>query len=86
MISKEAWQQRIDRISGLFSSMSDHAKHQATWRCPYKNRNDQCTAKFGCRNQRRSGRADGTLMCGGDDKLDYRSFWESEVDASGVAD
>ena len=53
------------------------ADEQATFRCPYKNRFDQCTARFGCRNQRKPQKPDGLFQCGGDDQLDYRSAWES---------
>ncbi len=76
-IDPVGWQQRLDRVSEIFSSMIDTATEQATFRCPYKNRFDQCTANFGCRNQRKP-RTPGELkVCGGDDKLDYRSAWET---------
>ena len=78
-IDTEEYQKRLDRITELFSSMVSHADEQATYRCPYKNRFDQCTAKFGCRNQRKPPVKGDLLLCGGDDKLDYRSAWESEV-------
>ena len=72
-----AWQKRLDRIGELFGAMIGTATEQATHRCPYKNRFDQCTAQFGCRNQRKP-RSPGELkVCGGDDKLDYRSAWET---------
>ena len=59
---------------------------QATFRCPYKNRHDECTAKFGCRNQRRTAsRGQPADVGGGDDKLDYRSAWES-ADADSPVD
>jgi hypothetical protein len=78
-IEPAEWQARLDRISDLFGSMIETATDQATHRCPYKNRLDQCTAQFGCRNQRRP-RAEGELkVCGGDDKLDYRSAWETDA-------
>ena len=79
-ISKEEYQKRLDKITELFASMVGHADEQATYRCPYKNRFDQCTAKFGCRNQRKPRAKRELLMCGGDDKLDYRSAWETEAD------
>jgi hypothetical protein len=72
-----AYQQRLDRLTSLFESMMETVADQTGRRCPYKNRFDQCTANFGCRNQRRP-RAPGELkVCGGDDKLDYRSAWET---------
>ncbi len=92
-MNNEEYQKRLDKITELFSSMVNHANEQSMYRCPYKNRFDQCTAKFGCRNQRRppsEGLVDqqdsvrgtpkeGLLLCGGDDKIDYRPAWETEA-------
>jgi hypothetical protein len=75
-IDKEEYQKRLDRITELFSDMVRHADELSTHRCPYKNRFDECTAKFGCRNQRRPGEAGKLLLCAADDKLNYRSAWE----------
>ena len=77
-IDKEEYQRRLDKITELFSSMSVHADEQSTYRCPYKNKEDRCTAKFGCRNQRKPDNRRELLICGGDDKLDYRQAWETE--------
>jgi len=74
--TKEQLQQRLDQITDLFASMVTHADRQSRWRCPYKNRLDQCTAQFGCRNKRKPV-AEGQLpVCAGDDQLDYRPAWE----------
>ena len=86
-LDADAWQERLDRLSALLEPIANHANTQATWRCPYKNRHNRCTAEFGCRNQRLA--ADDDLgvaekirqhrfLCSGDDKLDYRSAWEVE--------
>jgi len=64
-------------MTELFGSMIETATLQATHRCPYKNRFDQCTAQFGCRNQRKPRTAGELKVCGGDDKLDYRDAWET---------
>jgi uncharacterized 2Fe-2S/4Fe-4S cluster protein (DUF4445 family) len=77
-IDKAEYEKRIRRISGLYAGMIEHAGTQTLTRCPYKNRHDQCTAKFGCRNQRRPPVKGDLLMCGGDDKIDYRPAWESD--------
>lgn len=92
-MNKEEYQKRLDKITDMFSNMVTHADQQSRHRCPYKNRFDQCTAKFGCRNQRKPStenvvveqpRARGApkenlLLCAGDDKIDYRTAWETEV-------
>ena len=77
-IDPEAYRERIARIEELFGSMIETAMEVSTHRCPYKNRFDECTAAFGCRNQRRPASPDGLKVCGGDDKLDYRSAWETD--------
>jgi hypothetical protein len=75
-IDRAEYQKRLDQLSEILNGIAQHAAELSVERCPYKDRLDRCTAKFGCRNQRR---ADGVLMCAGDDKLDYRSAWESDA-------
>ncbi len=71
-------QKRITRISEMFSEMVVHAETVSQTRCPYRDRKDQCTAEFRCRNQKSPG-ADGALhLCGHDGKFDYLSAWESQ--------
>ena len=77
-IDPEAYRERLERIEELFGSMMVTAAELSTRRCPYKNRLDQCTAHFGCRNQRWPEGRDGPKLCGSDDKLDYRSAWETD--------
>lgn len=74
------YQARLDRITSIFSDMVRHADAVSLTRCPYKDRHDHCTAKFGCRFQDRSAE-DGTIACTSDDKLDYRTAWETDPDA-----
>ena len=122
-IAADAWEQRRERLTTILAAMADHAMQQATFRCPYKNRHDRCTAQFGCRNQRfptvsaagapasaalpsapsatgsatpaaasvapptgsatpataAAGAASGggLPLCAGDDKLDYRTAWDT---------
>ena len=69
------YNESLERLAAIMNPIAKHADVQAMFRCPYKNRLDECTAKFGCRNQRTQ--AIGELMiCVGDDKIDYRPFWE----------
>ena len=74
-IEKAEYEKRLNKITQIFEGLVTHADVQATYRCPYKNRLDHCTAQFGCRNQRKIDEGTG-LLCVGDDKLDYRSAWE----------
>ena len=77
-IDKDEYQKRLDRITEIFANMVSHADELSRHRCPYKNRFDQCTAQFGCRNKLKP-RAPGELpLCASDDKLDYRSAWETQ--------
>lgn len=76
-IDPAAYQERLDRIGEIFSSMMTTVAGLSTRRCPYKNRFDQCTARFGCRNQRKPADPAQLKDCGGDDKLDYRSAWDT---------
>ncbi len=76
-IDKAEYEKRLNKITQIFEDLVVHADEQATYRCPYKNRYDHCTAKFGCRNQRKIPEGTG-LLCVGDDKLDYRDAWETD--------
>ena len=76
-IDPQEFQERLDRLSEIMGEMASHADQQSTWRCPYKNRLNQCTAEFGCRNKRKPALAGELPLCAGDDKLDYRKAWES---------
>ena len=77
-IKKAEYEKRLNKITQIFEGLVVHADEQATYRCPYKNRFDHCTAQFGCRNQRKIDEGTG-LLCVGDDKLDYRSAWETDA-------
>ncbi len=76
-IDPAAYRERLDRIGEIFSSMQVTVDDLIGRRCPYKNRLDQCTAQFGCRNQRQPEDPTQLKICGGDDKLDYRSAWDT---------
>ena len=76
-IDPEEYRKRLDRITELFAGMVSHADELSTMRCPYKNRFDQCTAKFGCQNKRKPLAAGQLPICVSDDKLDYRKAWQT---------
>ena len=76
------FQKRLDRLTDIFTDIVMQADVQSQTRCPYKNAEDECTAKFGCQNKRKK-TVDGEkkLICVGDGKLDYRTAWETEPEA-----
>lgn len=70
------YQASIARLTDIFRNMSDTVSAVSQWRCPYKNVQDRCTAKFACRNQDRTVPAGELYICTGSDDLDYRGAWE----------
>lgn len=78
-INQVDYQKSLDRLSDILSGITVQADVQSQTRCPYKNKDAECTALIGCKNQRPVATEDGRiLLCRGDDKLDYRSAWESD--------
>lgn len=73
---KERFQASMTRIWEIYKDIGEAATEVSTWRCPYKNAQDRCTAKFGCRNQSFVDGPDEMALCTGSDNLDYRSAWE----------
>jgi hypothetical protein len=73
------YQARLDRITELFGRMVEQAGELSLRRCPYKNRLDECTAAFGCRNQRFPEGKGGPKLCSAKDgDLNYKSAWETD--------
>ncbi|MBT5060088.1 MAG: hypothetical protein HOM68_26335 [Gemmatimonadetes bacterium] len=70
-------QKRFDRLTSILGDIASHADSQAAERCPYRDRHDQCTAKFHCRNQTPTEASD-MQHCGHDGRFDYRSAWETD--------
>jgi hypothetical protein len=82
-IDKQAYQERLDRITELFAGMVQKADALSRERCPYRDRHDRCTALFSCRNQVRA-EAEGekqAASCGHDGRFDYRLAWESKPES-----
>ena len=79
-IDPEAYRQRIDRLSAIFSDIAGHAKEVSKFRCPYRDRLDRCTGKFKCQNQRSSPDGD-FFSCIHDGRFDYRSAWETNPES-----
>jgi hypothetical protein len=76
-IDPAEYRKRLDQLGAILTEIAIHAGQVSTARCPYKDRFDRCTAQFGCRNQRPPATAGDLRVCAGDDKLDYRSAWET---------
>lgn len=75
-IDPAEYQKRLDVLNQILNGIAQHANDLALTRCPYKNRRDECTARFGCRNKRKPIDAGCLPHCAGDDKLDYRPAWD----------
>ncbi len=74
----EKLQSSLDRLWEIYRAIGEEVDEVCEWRCPYKNKDDRCTALFGCRNQKYTDGRDQPALCVGSDKLDYRSAWEVE--------
>ena len=70
-------------LRNISKNISSKVNEASLSRCPYKNADDRCTAKFGCRNQRNP-KVNDLFGCNqkDNDKLDYRSFWEMPDDGT----
>ena len=75
-VDKERYQASIARLEEIFQGISDSANQVSTWRCPYKNAQDRCTAGFRCRNQSKTDIKNSLSLCTGSDDLDYRAAWD----------
>ena len=77
-ISQEGYQQRLDRLTEIFSDIVSHADVQATQRCPYRDARDRCTAAFSCGNQIPAADKGEPATCGHDGTFDYSDAWEDD--------
>ena len=75
-VDKKSYHASITRLEEIYQGISDTANRVSTWRCPYKNAQDRCTAGFPCRNQSKTDINDHLSLCTGSDGLDYRAAWE----------
>jgi hypothetical protein len=74
-IDKARYRTSMARLQEIFRGIADTVTDVSTWRCPYKNVDNCCTANFGCRNQNRNVPEGDLFVCTGDDQLDYRNAW-----------
>jgi len=80
-IDPAEYQKRLDRMTELFTGMVKQADRLSQTRCPYRDRHDECTAAFRCRNQGVVAEGRQRQGCGHEGKLDYRSAWQSDAEA-----
>ena len=78
---KERYKKSIAKLESIMAPMNEAAMRQAQFRCPYRNKDDRCTAKFGCRNQSKP-KVNDMLGCDqkNNDTLNYKSYWEMVVE------
>ena len=76
-IDKQRYRASMAALDAIFRQINDTANRVSTWRCPYKNARDRCTAGFGCRNQLTRSGPEELPVCTGSDDLDYREAWQT---------
>ena len=73
----EAARKSMARMANIFAEIAKHAEDSTLERCPYKNAQSHCTAKFGCDNQHfTKNPLDPPICTARDGDLDYRSAWQ----------
>ncbi|AWT59730.1 MAG: hypothetical protein DF168_00924 [Candidatus Moanabacter tarae] len=83
-IDPEKYQERLEKITDLFSGFVLHARKQSMSRCPYRNRFDQCTAKFDCGNQIPTKSQQALPKCSG--LIDYCNAWKKDTGTADAPD
>ena len=76
-VDRERYRASLARLEEIYRDISESAVSVSSWRCPYKDIRDRCTAVFGCRNQSYVDGPDRPALCTGSDDLDYRNAWEN---------
>jgi hypothetical protein len=71
------YEARLESIVDLFAELVSHAETVSQHRCPYRDRDDCCTAMFLCRNQQVVGDETDVFLCGHEGTFDYRDAWQS---------
>ena len=72
----EKYYSSMKKLDSIFRDMSQTVNEVSKTRCPYKNVENKCTAKFGCRNQDRNVNPADLYVCTGSDSLNYKYAWE----------
>ena len=75
-VDKAKLKASMDRLWEIYRQIGQSANLVSKWRCPYKDAQNRCTARFGCRNQSWRAGSEGLPLCTGSDDLNYRDAWE----------
>ena len=75
-VDVDAANESMNRLQSIFRDIAATAEESFRNRCPYKNAQSRCTAKFGCGYQHFTQDPTALPVCTGSDKLDYRSAWQ----------
>ncbi len=67
----------MDRLNIIYRDIAATADEVMQTRCPYKNAQSLCTARFGCRNQFFTKDPTARPACAGSDQIDYRDAWDT---------
>ena len=76
-VDTEKTRASLDRLYSIYKDIAVTADKVMLTRCPYKNAQSMCTAKFGCRNQFFTKDPTALPACAGSDQIDYRSAWDT---------
>jgi len=67
----------LDRLYDMYRDIAVTADRVMQTRCPYKDAESRCAAKFGCRNQFFTSDPTSAPACAGSDQIDYRDAWDT---------
>ncbi len=75
-LDSEKTRASLDRLYDMYRDIAVTADEVMQTRCPYKDADSRCTAKFGCRNQFFTSDPTSPPVCAGSDRIDYRDAWD----------
>jgi len=67
----------LSRLFEMYRNMAVKADSVMQSRCPYKDADSRCHAKFGCRNQFFTNDPTAVPVCAGSDLIDYKEAWDN---------
>ena len=70
-------EESLDRLFTMYRDMAVKADSVMQSRCPYKDADSRCHAKFGCRNQFFTNDPTAIPVCAGSDLIDYKEAWDN---------